>query len=309
MKSIARVLAIAVAAFAAFSCTGFAEQPKAAEYRAALAAGRYYAEYSRVAEYENPKLQERSDKNSRLTREIFVADGDKRAVISTGGRYGNEMAIRMESAHVIGKLFRNATKNARSLRKTMKLDLLYNNGYYYQFFGKNKALRLSDADTDDIHADPKAAWQRVREMLRAPGFFLAFTLPESEDMRFLVSGTETIFSMPMTVDTYIIRTTSKEDKTELVSYAYKYYYDEKGDLRYVSIDIAGDNTAEKAIAAKKRRGKGESLGSYIRIDSFKSEIPPDIFAYPEDYKIYCIEPGSVNDLFCYGELVESPKDK
>ena len=85
--------------------TAFAEQSRAGAYREMLASGKFYIEYSRVAEYADPKLQKRSDKNSKRTREIFAADGGKRAILSMGGRYGNAMAMKMESAQSVCKLF------------------------------------------------------------------------------------------------------------------------------------------------------------------------------------------------------------
>lgn len=295
--------------FMAVSGIAFAEQPKAAEYRAMLASGRYYLEYSQVTEYGNAKMQKRSDKNSKFTREIFVSDGDKRAILSMGGRCGNDMAMYMEQVGAVGKLFRNAAQNAISLRRELKLDLLYKNGHYYQFFGKDKALRVDEADIKDPGIDLKMAWTKVRAALAAPGFLLPFVLSEQAGARYAESGTETIFGTPMTVDKYIVQTTSKDDKTEAVLYAYKYYYNEKGELQYVNIAAAEEPGTQGAGTVKPRRGKGDSLGVYTRIDSFTREIPADIFAYPKDYKIFYIEPGSVNDLFSYGELVESDKDQ
>ena len=303
-----KALIAAVLAFSSLTGTAFAEQPKAAEYRAMLASGKYYLEYSRVAEYADAKLQKRSDKYSKSTREIFVADGGQRAILSMGGRYGNGMAMRMENSRAVGKLFRNASSNAASLRDELKLDLLYQEGNYYQFFGKNKALRLSEAEAASGYADPRAEWGRVRQTLAAPAFLPAFALPESEDMRFVGSGTETIFAQPMTVDTYILRVHAKDgDKDVGVPYAYKYYYDETGELRYIGVTLAEEGSAQGT--QKPLRGKGGSLGTYIRIDSFSGEIPADVFAYPKDAKIYCILPGSLDDLFGYGELVETQEQQ
>lgn len=309
MKNIKKSFAATVFSLIAFVNAAFAEQPKAAEYRAVLASGRYCLEYCQVAEYADAKMQKRSDKYSKFTKEIFVSDGGKRAILSTGGRRGNETVARMETSGAVGRLFRNATQNTLPLHGELKLDLLYKNGHYYQFFGKNKALRFSEAEINDTGADPRMAWPKVQEALMAPDFFLPFIRLEHEGARYVESIAETIFGAPLTVDKYIVQSAPKDDKTEAVSYAYKYYYDEKGELRYVNIAPAEENGTQEAAGVTPRQGKRESLGVYIRIDSFTREIPADIFAYPKGYEIYYIQPGGVNDLFCYGKLVESEKDR
>lgn len=291
-----------------FTGTAFAEQPRAAAYREMLAAGKFYIEYSRVAEYADPKLQKRSDKNSERTREIFVADGGKRAILSMGGRYGNAMAMQMESAQSVCKLFRNAARNAAAFRDEMKLDYLYKDGKYYQFFGKNKALCLSEVEAKDVHADPLADWHGVVQTLAAPGFLAPFVLGESEDARFAGSGTETIFGQTMPTDTYLVRIKDKNGSTAGMEYAYNYYYDETGELRYISVKVAANGNAQNAGTAGSLRGKGSSIGTYIRVDQFVGTIPQDMFAYPKDCKVYSILPGSLHDLFGYGELVEVEKE-
>lgn len=309
MKNIKKSFTAMFFSLIAFASAAFAEQPKAAEYRAALASGRYYLEYSRVAEYADAKMQKRSDKYSKFTRELFVSDGGQRAILSMGGRRGNEMAARLEAAGAVGRLFRNAAQNMLPLYGELKLDLLYKNGHYYQFFGKNKALRFSEAEVNDAGGDPRMAWPKVKEALTAPDFFLPFVRSEQEGARYVESIAETIFGAPLTVDKYIVQPTPKDDTTEAVSYAYKYYYDEKGELRYISVTPAEEKGTREVEEATPRRGKRESLGIYIRIESFTREIPAGVFAYPKGYEIYYIQPGGVNDLFCYGELVESEKEQ
>ncbi len=309
MKNIKKSFTAMFFSLIAFASAAFAEQPKAAEYRAVLASGRYCLEYSRVAEYADAKMQKRSEKYSKFTREIFVSDSGKRAILSMGGRRGNETAARLEAAGAVGRLFRNAAQNTLPLYGELKLDLLYKNGHYYQFFGKNKALRFSEAEINDTGADPRMGWPKVKEALTAPDFLLPFVRSEREGARYVESITETIFGAPLTVDKYIVQPTPGDGKTEAVPYAYKYYYDEKGELRYVNVAPAVESGAREAEEAAPRRGKRDSLGVYIRIDSFTEELPAGIFAYPKGYEIYYIQPGGVNDLFCYGELVESEKEQ
>ena len=299
------IIAILAMLFAGTAC---AEQPRAAAYREMLASGKFYIEYSHVAEYADQKLQKRSDKNSKRTREIFVADGGKRAILSMGGRYGNAMARQMESARSVCKLFRNAARNAVALRDEMKLDYLYKDGKYYQFFGKNKALCLSDAEVKDVHIDPLADWHGVVQTLVAPKFLAPFVLGESENVRFAGSGTETIFGKAMPKDTYIVLVKDKKGNTAGMEYAYNYYYDETGELRYVSVKAAATENAQNEGTAGIGRGKGSSIGTYIRVDQFIDTIPPDVFVYPKGFKVYSILPGSLNDLFGYGELVEAEKE-
>ncbi len=291
-----------------FARTVFAEQPRAIAYREMLASGKFYIEYSRVAEYEDPKLQKRSDKNSKRTREIFVADAGKRAILSMGGRYGNAMAMRMESAQSVCKLFRNAARNAADFRDEMKLDYLYKDGKYYQFFGKNKALCLAEAETENAYADPLAGWNDVRQTLAAPGFLAPLVLGESETVQFAGSSTNTVFGKIMVTDTYLVRVKDKNDNTIGMEYNYNYYYDEAGELRYVGVKVAASGNAQNGGTADSIRGKGNSIGTYIRVDQFVSTIPQDVFAYPKDCKVYSILPGSLHDLFGYGELVESEKE-
>lgn len=278
--------------------TASAEHAGAARYREMVDSGRYYVEYTIAIEYDTPKMQKREKKARKMTLEAFSSRGERRSLLTTGGKYGNSTAMRMQTTGSIGNIFKNATQNSMSSRGKMKLDLLRSDGKYYQFFGNKKALVMPESEAKNEHADERLHWQKVPGLLAFPRFLPPLSSLVRDRVKFTGSGTGKVLGEEMAFDSYVSEPADGDYAEPL---AYKFYYDEKGSLRYVNVAQPDDDEPARAGAEKYHSSSGV-VATYFCIEKFTTELPPGVMDIPAGTKIYYIEPGGMDDLFSYGRL-------
>jgi hypothetical protein len=193
-------------------------------------------------------------------------------------------------------------------------NVLYQDGKYYQFYDKDKAIVGYEKDFYADYINPEEHWEFVRSGIALP-VFLGALLPNNPNIpsfngifyeysgfkdnhkkisTLIESGTENIFGQNFNYDKYTVKfiydTNVKVNKNgeEITDFTqtYIFYYDGNGKLSYVKqCDIDGKMT-------------------YISIDEFTENIPTDFFTFPKGCQVYKMDTGTLADLLGVPELVE-----
>lgn len=262
-----KILSLALV-FSALGFSAFAEQPQAQDYRNILAGNKFYVEYN--TEYE---------------KKIVAAENGKRVeytTFSSGSVFGFGLNL--------GALF--AGKPAPTT--------LYQDGKYYQFNGRKKAVMAYWNQLDDPNINPKEYWYGVKYKLALPEEFAIFnyTDPFYQEVYggarpvFVESGKKKIKDIEYDYDKYSMNIYALAGNVLQARYYYAYYLN--GELKSLASCFA-DN-----------KGK-EYLSNEIMIKRLQAEVPPNTIYIPKGCKIYAAGIGDMNDLIEKPVLVEEYK--
>lgn len=252
------------------STIAFAEQPKAAEYREIMSSGTYYIEYE--SDYGKQILAVGNGKRMSFTRQ------NKNAL---GG---------LSFLPVVG-LFSLFTNESVPVP-----NALYQDGKYYNFKSKKTALVATESELKDPNLNPREAWRSIKNNLHFAEAFTVFApndpynkILHYDTPKFVESGEESIKKDKFKFDRYVYEIKSLGGTT-LYEKAYKFYYNDKGDLTLIKSFVKLEDQ-EEAI-------------SEIKIKKISKELPQNIFDIPKGYKVYKAGLGDMNDLLGKPVLTE-----
>lgn len=271
-----------------------AEQAAAEHYRQLIESGRFYIEYQ--------------------GNNALAFDGDRRVSYAkyqrVGDRIANGINLFYHNASPVYKGINESTFFKDHKENKLKIEALYQNGKYYQFFSNNKALRAEEESLGNLKnpndtLNQSEGWDQVKMALNLPEFLEALVPnhPQllmnsilnvfdsnkgciSECVR---SDTEQIDGKTFNVDRYVVtRLDIKTSETSPDQNSYSFYYDEAGTLKYV----------------KEETRHGHKHGDLISIEEFCEEIPSGFFDFPKGCKVYESDSGGMGDLLGQPTLVE-----
>lgn len=303
--------------------SGSAEQAAADHYRQLINSGKFFIEYGTAADVQG-------NKSKRALMEVkYMDDHNKKQLACDGDRRMLYSMFRMMDA-VKGKLAE--VKQGKFLPA-----ILYQDGKYYQFYGKNSAVVGYEEEFFKDYVNPREGWTRVNSEVKLPGFFVAI-MPNSPNVadsyevlrnmrngefqitansEFVESGTATVFGQTFNYDKYLVKRFTP-DGNELgkavdtrrlpegtptdFSETYTYYYDADGVLRYVKED---NRFTRRRQQINQQPDAQSDTGVYTRIYSFTNAIPTGFFNFPAGCNVYRMDLGTLEDLLEIPQLVET----
>ena len=272
-----------------------AEQAAADKYRRIIESGKFFIEYhSEVDKGKKSTIRGTFEANGVIFGRKLAYNGeDKKVYINkkTGGWRSLDYVKNPLSAADI------------FMMKVQYLPLAsYQNGKYYQFYGKNEAIVGDENEFAADYINPKEGWDNVDFYLKTPDFFDAL-YPNNENIfsEYVESGKEKIFGKEFQYDKYIVKRNLKNGK--IAEESYFLYYDETENLKYVKENTT--DTAKVIMPNGMVTKMNKPEGLYLLIENFSSEIHDGFFDFPKGCKVYRMDLGTLEDLLEMPPLAES----
>ena len=244
----------------AYVGTCHAEQPKAAEYRAILNSGTFYVEYK--DNFGNSRVVAARD-GQRMERMNYNTPGWVTFLNPLGALFGG-----------------SAPKNP---------EVMYKDGYYYQFNSDKEATVLSESHLSDENLNPRQGWSSLGQKLALPEELTIF-YPDSafRGVSYAVAQPQFAETLNKTVDEkkYVcdryISPIVHADGSEAARLVYDALYNDKGELVLITSSVVMNGT--------------EYPHNKVAIKKILAEIPKDAFSISKKTKIYAAGNGDMNDL-------------
>lgn len=261
-----RILAVTLA-LCTFTCSAFAEQAAAEKYRTILQSGKYYVEY----EIDVAKKM------------LAVADNKRMDYTSYKKSGGSGLAMGLALINpllAIGSMFGGSSKAP---------TVYYEDGKYYQFEGKKKALLATEQQLNDPNIDPSEGWGAVKYNLALPEELAVFApndmfyqkINGATQPTFVESGTIMDGKKEIAFDKYSSSVKSMTGK-ELYAKSFYMYYAE-GELKEIKSYIS-------------YQGGKEELIRTVEVKTITDVLPENILKIPEGCKVYSVGLGDMSDL-------------
>lgn len=257
-----------------FACTAFAEQPKIQDYKNILNSGKYYVEY----ELDN-------------VEKILAVENHKRMDYTIYKKGGN-MALAglglINPVFALGALIKTQDKVPTAL---------YQEGKFYQFLSKRKAIMAIWNQLNDPNLDPTEGWSTIKQRLALPEE-LAILAPNEEynqllngetPAKLIESGEALVNGKPQVYDKYLTTIINRKGKV-VIEKTYFFYY-VKGELSTVKSFIQAANDIERPYRT-------------LKLKKISAEIPENALKIPEGCKVYAAGVGDMDDLIDNPALVE-----
>ena len=257
-----------------FACTAFAEQPKIQEYRNILNSGKYYVEYELDSVEKNLAVEN----HKRMDYTVYKKGGNM-ALAGLG---------LINPVFALGALIKT---------KEQVPTALYQEGKFYQFFSKKKAIMAIWNQLDDLNLDPTESWNTIKQKLALPEE-LAIIAPNEEynqhlkgetPAKLIESGEALVNGKPQVYDKYLTTVVNRQGKTILEKTYFFYYV--KGELDTVKSYIQAANDIERPYRT-------------LKLKKISAEIPENALKIPEGCKVYAAGVGDMDDLIDNPALVE-----
>lgn len=293
------MLSVATLATLLYPSSISAEQQAAERYRQIIEGGKFFIEYH-VDIYEEKKSNRRDKLVDKATAKMMFP-GKKLAYSGENKKvYINKKSGGIRSLDYVKNPF-NASEIFMMNVKYLPLAS-YQNGKYYQFYGKNEAIVGDENEFTANYINPKEGWDNVEFYLKTPDFFDAlYSNDENISSEFMESGKEKIFGKEYQYDKYLVKRNLSNGK--IAEESYLLYYDETKNLKYVK-----ENTADTAKITTPNGTVTEMAkpdGLYLLIENFSADIPAGFFDFQKDCKVYRMDLGTLEDLLEMPPLVES----
>lgn len=275
-----RIVALTLA-LTTLSTSAFAEQEKAIEYRKILDSGKFFVEYE--LDY---------------GKKILVAENGKRMDSMIFSKSGNmALGIGLSLINPFLAIASLLVKNDSITPST-----LYQDGKYYQFQGKKRAIMAYWNQLNDTNLNPNENWSGVKYRLCIPEELSALSVndPFYQELfggtkpSFVASGNASVDGKECVYDKYRIPTYSAAGSVLFDKYYYYYYFN--GELKKIYTYMSSD-------------GETESLVRTLKINKLQAEIPDNALKIPNGCKVYAAGIGDMNDLIEEPVLVESYEKK
>ena len=282
-----KFLALAVAATVTVSYSPpivSAENAKAEELREIINSKHYYIEY---------EVNKKEDKRA------LAVNGDLRKSFDCEGRRSSTLL----SFIPIVSLF------AKGSLKLMP-EVYYDSNNYYQFTGKNTALRASPEEMNDPYINPHQEWNTIPLRVNLPEEFGMFT--GDKDIKFVESGEKIIDAKKdkkFTFDKYV-KNIRNVNGANIAKKVYLVYYDDKNEIESIStLSVYSNEDAGQIFAANEDKKLEEQAYEIqkIKINKFTGELPDKIMDFPEGCKVYGPGLGDMNELLEMPPLLEEHK--
>lgn len=256
------------------SCTAFAEQAKVQEYRNILNSGKYYVEYG-------------------------LDDVDKILAVENHHRMDYTVYKKGGNMAMMGLAIINPFLALGALVKTQDKvpTALYQEGKFYQFLTKKKAIMATWNQLNDPNLDPSEGWNTVKQKLALPEE-LAILAPNEEynqrvtgetPAQLIESGEALVNGKPQIYDKYLTSVKNRRGKTILEKTYFFYYVN--GELKTVKSFIQAANDIERPYRT-------------LTLKKLTADLPENTLKIPDGCKVYAAGIGDMNDLIDNPELVE-----
>ena len=270
-----RILAMTLA-LCTFTCSAFAEQAAAEKYRNILQSGKYYVEY----EFDTVKQTLAVADNKRMNYTVYKNKGNSGLAMGLG---------LINPLFAIGALLGGGSKNPTAY---------YEDGKYYQFSGKKKAMLATEQQLDDPNIDPTEGWGAVKYNLALPEELAVFAPNDmfyqatngAGQPAFVESGTTVVKDKTLIYDKYSYSVKSMTGKELYAKNFYMYY--KEGEL-------------DKIMTYVSYRGGQEELIRVVEIKEITDVLPENALKMPEGCKVYAVGLGDMNDLLDQPVQVET----
>lgn len=292
-----KLLMLSVATLATLLYPSFisAEQQAAERYRQIIASGKFFIEY-------HSEIDKGKKSTMRGTFEANIAVWGRKLAYNSENKkvYINKKSGGIRSLDYVKNPF-NVSEIFMMNVKYLPLAS-YQNGKYYQFYGKNEAIVGDEKEFTADYINPKECWDNVEFYLKTPDFFDAlYSNDENIYSEFVESGKEKIFGKEYQYDKYFVKRNLNNEKVAEESYFL--YYDETKNLKYVKENTTDTTKFIMPNGMVTQVSKPDGL--YLLIENFSTNIPADFFDFSKGCKVYRMDLGTLEDLLEMPPLVES----
>ena len=184
-------------------------------------------------------------------------------------------------------------------------EIMYKDGIYFQFIGKNQANYCSEKDMNSENINPRSGWDKIPQKLALPDELAVFRW---DDAPFKMRNSQ--IPAPTFQESYkkTLKVNRQDIECDCDLYACELNGAKNSGVLYYELAY---NPAGELVIAKSyvnRNGKDYDL-NVLEIVEIKSETPKDTFSIVKE-NIQCYEPrtGDMNDLLEQSPPPKSMKD-